>query len=583
MDYPFINPVEVLQRRAQEDPDRLAHMLLGASEAENESFTYSQLNDSVKEMAAHLQHVAEPGQRALLVYPTGLEFIKAIYACFYAGIIPIPTNPPGVNRSAQRLDAIAKDSRASLVLTTPDYQQAFSATADQFPDFAALKWITRDSLQTTAGLSWQSRPVNPEDIAFIQYTSGSTNIPKGVIISFNNFSYNNHAIHQGRALEYSWDESIALTWTPLFHDMGLLLGVFMAPMNRTPSILMSPIAFMQQPLSWLKAIQKYRVTLSGGPNFAFELCANKIPLEKCEGLDLSSWVLAYNSAEPVRAETQSKFAEKFAPFGFKHEAFTPCYGMAETTLVISNYGGAPKTITCRVRRTDFEQGKLVPTDSEDPKEYVEPVSSGKPLADFKIAIVNPNTKHRCAPDEVGEIWLHGNSVGEGYWNRPEETAHTFGAHIEGTNEGPFLRTGDLGFMHEGDLYVTGRLKDLLIVRGRNYYPQDIEMTVENSHPGLRQGGGAAFAVKEDGVEQLVVAHEVQRSQMDGVDWNEVLKIVRANIAREHGIRAHAIVLIRRSSIPKTSSGKIMRSETRRQYLENELEIVAEWRAPAGAA
>jgi acyl-CoA synthetase (AMP-forming)/AMP-acid ligase II len=583
MTLPFINPVEVLQRRAAEDPNRLSHLLLGAKEEENESLTYSQLDRKVKEFAAYLQHVAEPGQRALLVYPTGLEFIQAMYACLYAGIIPIPTNPPGMNRSAQRLAAIATDARASLVLTTPEYQQAFAGTADQFPEFAALRWVTRDALRGAANLAWQERPVKPEDIAFMQYTSGSTNIPKGVIISFRNFSHQMHALHETRTRrgEYSRDDSTALTWTPLFHDMGLLIGTFLTPMDRTPSILMTPIQFMQSPLNWLRGIQKFNITASGGPNFAYELCVSKIPLEKCEGLDLSSWKIAYNSAEPVRAETQARFAEKFAPFGFDPTSLSPCYGMAETTLVISFYSGAPKTIVHRVRRADFEQGRLIPSDSTDPKEFVEPVSSGAPLVDYEIAIVDPHTKHRCALDEVGEIWVRGDSVGEGYWNRPEETAHTFGAHIEGTGEGPYLRTGDLGFLHEGHVYVTGRLKDLLIVRGRNYYPQDVEMTVENVHPGLRQGGGAAFAVKAGGAEQLVVVHEVQRRELPGVDWNEVIKTIRADVAREHGIRASAVILIKKSSIPKTSSGKIMRSETRRQFLAGELEVVAEWRAPGG--
>ena len=580
MSLPFINPIEILQQRAQEDPDRLSHLILGAKEEENQSYTYSQLDRAVKELAAYLQHVAEPGERALIVHPSGLEFITAMYACMYAGIIPIPTNPPGMNRSAQRLDAIARDARASLVLTTPEYQKTFMDSADQFPDFAALKWVTRDALHSTSGLAWRPRLVKPGDTAFIQYTSGSTNIPKGVVISFRNFSHNMHALHATRLHEYSRDDSVVLTWTPLFHDMGLLIGVFLTPMDRTPSILMSPIQFMTNPLLWLRAIQKYKATASGGPNFAYDLCVNKIPLEKCEGLDLSTWKIAYNSAEPVRAGTQNRFAEKFAPFGFDPRALSPCYGMAETTLVITYYTGELKTLTYRIHRDDFELGKIVPTDSTDPKEYVDVVSSGKPLVDYNVSIVNPHTRQRCEADEVGEIWVHGDSVGEGYWNRPEETAHTFGARIEGSDEGPFLRTGDLGFVHEDHLYVTGRLKDLVIVRGRNYYPQDVELTVEKTHPLLRQGGGAVFAVKAGGTEQLVAVHEVQRREVEGVDWNEVLKQIRANIAREHGIRASAVVLIRKSTLPKTSSGKIMRSETRRKFQENELEIVAEWRAPS---
>lgn len=579
MEYPFINPVEVLQRRAQETPDRLSHMLLGIKEEENQSLTYSQLGQAVREMAAYLQSVSEPGQRALLVYPTSLEFIVAMYACLYAGIVPIPTNPPGMNRSAQRLEAIAKDARARLVLTTPEYQAAFLAEAAQFPDFAALTWVTREAVKSGGGHSLQMPVITPKSTAFIQYTSGSTNTPKGVIISYRNLSFNAHAIRQTRLYELS-DESIALNWAPLFHDMGLLVSVFQTVIDGTKSLMMSPIMFMQNPASWLRGIQKYKVTASGAPNFAYELCIHKIPVEKCEGLDLSTWKLAYNSAEPVRAETQSAFAEKFAPFGFRPEAFAPCYGLAEATLEVSAYTGEPKTVTLTINRNAFEEGKVTPAESKGEKDTLTMVSSGAPLADIQVAIVDPNSKKRRAADEVGEVWISGGNIAEGYWNRPEDTKHTFGAHIVETQEGPFLRTGDLGFLHNGHLYITGRLKDLLIVRGRNYYPQDVEATVENTHRLLRAGGGAAFSITENGVEQLVVVHEVQRRELEGVDWNDVIKNIRANIAREHGIRAHAVILIRRATISKTSSGKIMRSETRRQFLENELQVVTEWRAPS---
>jgi acyl-CoA synthetase (AMP-forming)/AMP-acid ligase II len=376
------------------------------------------------------------------------------------------------------------------------------------------------------------------------------------------------------------DESVALNWAPLFHDMGLLVSVFQTVIDGSKSLMMSPIMFMQNPVSWLRGIQKYKVTGSGAPNFAYELCIHKIPVEKCEGLDLSTWKLAYNSAEPVRAETQAAFAEKFAPFGFRPEAFAPCYGLAEATLEVSAYTGEPKTVTLTISRNAFEEGKVTPAESKGEKDTLMMVSSGAPLADIQVAIVDPKSKIRRAADEVGEVWISGGNIAEGYWNRPDDTKHTFGAHPAGTQEGPFLRTGDLGFMHNGHLYITGRLKDLLIVRGRNYYPQDVEATVENTHRLLRAGGGAAFSITEDDVEQLVVVHEVQRRELEGVDWNDVIKDIRANIAREHGIRAHAVILIRRATISKTSSGKIMRSETRRQFLENELQVVTEWRAPS---
>jgi acyl-CoA synthetase (AMP-forming)/AMP-acid ligase II len=579
MDFPFINPVDVLQKRARETPDQLSHLLLGIQESENQSFTYSQLDGKVREMAAYLQSVAEPGQRALLVYPTSLEFIVAMYACLYAGIIPIPTNPPGMNRSAQRLEAIAKDARARLVLTTPEYQTAFLSEAAQFPDFAALTWVTREAVQSGSGHSLQIPNIQPSSTAFIQYTSGSTNIPKGVIISFRNISFNAYAIRETRKYELS-NDAVIFNWAPLFHDMGLLVSVFQTVLDGSRGIMMSPIMFMQNPVSWLRGIHKYHATASGAPNFAYELCIHKIPVEKCEGLDLSSWLLAYNSAEPVRAETQAAFAEKFAPFGFRAESFTPCYGLAEATLEVSAYTHEPKTITLTIKRNDFEEGKVTPVESTGGKDTLTMVSSGKPLADLRVAIVDPKTRKRRSGDEVGEVWIAGGNVAEGYWNRPEDTKHTFGAQIAETHEGPFLRTGDLGFLNNGHLYITGRLKDLLIVRGRNYYPQDIEMTVEGTHPALRAGGGAAFAVTEKDEDQLVVVHEVQRREMEGVDWNEVIKTIRSNIAREHGIRAHAVVLIRRATVSKTSSGKIMRSEMRRQFLANELQVIAEWRAPS---
>jgi acyl-CoA synthetase (AMP-forming)/AMP-acid ligase II len=577
MDYPFINPVEVLQKRAQETPDRLSHLLLGASEEENQSLTYSQLDSAVREMAAYLQTIAEPGQRALLVFPTSLDFIISMYACLYAGLIPIPTNPPGMNRSAQRLETIARDSKATLVLTNPEFNMIFQSVADQFPDFAALKWVTREDAAGSHSL--QMPVITPKTTAFIQYTSGSTNIPKGVIISYRNLSYNAHAIRETRLYELT-DESVALNWAPLYHDMGLLVSVFQTVIDGTQSLMMSPIMFMQNPVSWLRNIDKYKVTASGAPNFAYELCIRKIPPEKCQGLDLSTWKLAYNSAEPVRAETQSKFAEKFAPYGFRPEAFAPCYGLAEATLEVSAYTGEPKTIILTINRNDFEEGRVIPADAKGGKETLTMVSSGKPLADIQVAIVDPQTRTRRAQNEVGEIWISGGNIAEGYWNRPEDTKHFFQAHPIGTREGPFLRTGDLGFMHNGHLYITGRLKDLLIVRGRNYYPQDIEATVESTNRILRPGSGAAFSVTENNVEQLVIVHEIQRTEVEGLDINELIKQIRSNIARDHGIRAHAVILIRRATIAKTSSGKIMRSETRRQYMENELEVVAEWRAPS---
>jgi acyl-CoA synthetase (AMP-forming)/AMP-acid ligase II len=403
------------------------------------------------------------------------------------------------------------------------------------------------------------------------------------MISNRNLTYNSEAIHVARKQELA-DDSVMLTWTPLFHDMGLLLGVFQGVYDNHISILMTPIAFIQKPIRWLRAISKYRATLSGGPNFAFAVCNDKISPQDCEGIDLSTWRLAYNSAEPVRAETQDGFYKKFSPYGFKYRTFFPCYGLAETTLLVSGYGNAKETITYPADRNALEEGQVIPCDQSDPKNCNPQVCCGSPLLGIQTVIVDPVSQEHCHPDEIGEIWVSGGNVAEGYWNRDDETRESFQARIKDSNEGPFLRTGDLGFVHAGQLYVTGRYKDLIIVRGRNYYPQDIEDTVQKSHPAMRPGGGAAFSIKKDGTEHLVIIQEVRKEYLDPSLWdqasiNEVFKTIRYDIAREHGIRASCVTLIIPSTIPKTSSGKIMRSECQELFHNGELKTVVEWRAP----
>jgi acyl-CoA synthetase (AMP-forming)/AMP-acid ligase II len=577
MELIFSTPVEVLQQRAKSEAEKTAFIYLENGEDESEHLTYADLDRQARQIAAALQQTSQAGERAMLIFPPGLDFVKTMYGCMYAGVIPIPTNPPTLVRSINRLYAIAKDSLASMVITTPELRVMFEQYSAMFPDLQPLRWLDT-SMLTGDPQAWARPELRPEQTAFIQYTSGSTNLPKGVVISYRNLSYNRHVIREVRKHELT-PESVTFHWVPLFHDMGLIAGVFQTVYDGSPSIMMSPIAFLQKPVRWLKGISKYRVTGSGGPNFAYELLINKATPADCEGLDLSSWVLAYNSAEPVRAETQARFSEKFKPYGFKPEAFFPCYGLAEATLLISAYGQASKTVTLPVERSALEEGKIVPFSGPDESNRQEIVSCGPPLLGVQAAIVNPNSLERCAPDQVGEIWVAGGNIGEGYWNNPAETEVNFRARIQGSDEGPFLRTGDLGFLHQGNLYVTGRQKDLIIVRGRNYYPQDIEVTVQKSHPGMRPGSGAAFAIDVDGTEHLAIVQEVRNADNDGQGWEAVLKKIRADIAREHGIRAHTLLLLEKGAVAKTSSGKIMRSECRNMFLNHEFKIVAEWRAP----
>jgi acyl-CoA synthetase (AMP-forming)/AMP-acid ligase II len=398
------------------------------------------------------------------------------------------------------------------------------------------------------------------------------------MISYKNLTYNHDCINSKRIREAD-ETGVLLTWTPLFHDMGLIVGVFHGVFDAQLSVLMNPIAFIQKPVRWLNAIDKYRATFSGGPNFAFDICVNKISHDQCQGLDLSIWKTAFNSAEPVRVETVKAFSRKFGPYGFDSRAFHPAFGLAEGTLVITGYGDHKEIVTYPVDKDQFEQGKIVVADGGDTQNTHLVVSCGSPFLDIEIAIVDPITLQRRLPGEVGEIWVAGDNIAAGYWNRPEETEATFGAMITDTGEGPYLRTGDLGFLHNGDLYVTGRYKDLIIVRGRNYYPQDVEFTVQNSHQVMRPGACAAFSIKKGGQEQLVVVQEVRQRELEDETWDDVIKTIRKDIAREHGIRAYCVSLIEKGTISKTSSGKIMRSDSRDQFLGDQLNIVAEWRAP----
>ena len=468
----------------------------------------------------------------LLIYPSGLDFIKALYGCLYAGVVPIPTNPPGMNRSALRLYTIAKDAQATVALTTSELHQLFQFFQNEYPEIKNIRWITPPVMQADPD-TWQKPELKPEGLAFIQYTSGSTNIPRGVVVSYRNLSYNRNVIMGVRGREWREEGTSIISWVPLFHDMGLITGIFQCVFDNSTGVLMSPIAFMQKPVRWLRTISNYKGTASGGPNFSYEVCVNKITPEECQGLDLSSWKLAFNSAEPVRAETQARFAKKFAPYGFEPEAFTPCYGLAEATLLISGYNGAAQTVTTPVKRAELEKGKLAPCEAGDETACANLVSCGPPLLDLQVAIANPQTGARSAPDEIGEIWVSGENICEGYWKLPEDTKEIFQARLQDSGEGPFLRTGDLGFMRDGNLYVTGRKKDLIIFRGRNYYPQDIELTVQNSHPLIRPGSGAAFSVSANGGEHVVVVQEVREKAARRPDLG------RGDQSRAHGNRPPA--------------------------------------------
>ncbi|HEX8149148.1 MAG TPA: condensation domain-containing protein, partial [Pyrinomonadaceae bacterium] len=569
--------VELLRRRALERPEQVAYTYMVDGEEQEGHLTYGELDRRARAVGAYLQALGAAGSRALLLYPSGLDYIAAFFGCLYAGAVAVPAYPPRPSRrgrSMPRVRAIVNDCQPAVALTTTQILSAAAARVAESPDLQALRWQPTDDLPEGLADEWQQPAVSSQTLAFLQYTSGSTATPKGVMVSHGNL------LHNERLIQLAFgqtEDSTIVGWLPLHHDMGLIGNVLQPLYLGARCVLMSPTSFLLRPLRWLQAISQYRATTSGGPNFAYELCVRKVTDEQAACLDLSSWTTAFNGAEPIRPETVARFSEKFAASGFRREAFSPCYGLAEATLVVSGGAEPESSSVLEVDAAGLERDRvLAPTDGGARSLH----SSGRPLGDQRVFIVDPETSMPRAEDEVGEIWVAGPSVTHGYWNRPEETAHAFHAHLADSGDGPFLRTGDLGFLKDGRLFVTGRLKDLIVIRGRNHYPQDIELTVERSHPALRPGCGAAFSVEAGDEERLVIVQEVEYRQRPDVE--SLIEEIRQAAAEEHEVMPYAVVLVTAGTIPKTSSGKIQRHACRANFLAGSMEVIGEWRMTLGA-
>lgn len=567
----------MLRHRASVQRDARAFTYLVDGETDEKHLTYGELDRDARAIAAFLEEVTKPGDRALLLYPPGLDFIAAFFGCLYAGVVAVTAYPPRKNRTLKRIEGIAEDADAHVALTTAAVLERVGPMLDQTPALKACRWMSTDLLPEGMEDNWRERDVDSKTLAFLQYTSGSTGTPKGVMVTHGNLLHNSELI--AWAFEHTRSTS-GVFWLPSYHDMGLVGGILQPIYVGRPNVLMSPMAFLQKPVRWLETISRYGGTTSGGPNFAFDLCVRKITPEQRELLDLSSWQVAFNGAEPVRSETLDRFAETFAPCGFRREAFYPCYGMAETTLIVAGGYKNAQPVVRSFSAKALENDRVAPcTASGDGERAL--VGCGDALPDLTVEIVDPQTGTRAAIGEVGEIWISGPSVAQGYWRRDEVTREVFGAHLADTGEGPYLRSGDLGFRHEGELFVTGRLKDLIIVRGVNHYPQDIELTVEKSHAALRDGAGAAFSVETLGHERVVVVQEIDRTRHHEAE--AIIDAIRARVSAEHELHLDAIVLILQGSIFKTSSGKIQRHACSGAFVEGSLREIARWEADSATA
>lgn len=566
------NIVDLLEYRATQKPQAIAYNYLVDGETETVSLTYGELQSRVKAIAAILQSYCAPKERVILLYQPGLDYIVAFYACLYANLIAIPAYPPRPNRSVARIQTIIQDAQPKIALTSQGILTGLEKRAAQTPELQTISWLATDNLSYQNN-SWRSPVIDSEDLAFLQYTSGSTADPKGVMVSHQNLICNIRLMCQ--YFEYQ-ESTIGVNWLPPYHDMGLIGGILVPLYAGFGVNLMSPLLFLQSPLRWLQAISRYRATASGGPNFAYDLCVRKIKPEQLEGIDLSSWQIAFNGAEPINYQTLEQFADKFTPYGFNAKVFYPCYGLAEATLMVTGGLKSAPVVTRAVQTEALKQNRVELANSDTSSKTL--VGCGQSVAKHRVIIVAPDKLKLCPEKQVGEIWVAGASVTQGYWNQPQLSVETFIAQIEGI-EGTWLRTGDLGFLLDGELFVTGRIKEVIIINGRNYYPQDIERTIESQIEAIRPNCSASFGVTVGEEERLVIVAEVERRYWDyqrrasqngsgaKSQQEQLIKAIRRLVVQEHDLQVYEVLLLKPGSIPKTSSGKIQRRVCRAKYIE----------------
>lgn len=552
---------DVLDYRAGRHGDALAYRFLSSSGEEDATVSFGALRGQAARMARDIARVAAPGDRVVLLLPPGLDYITALWACQCAAVIAVPAYPPNPRRPDARVARIAADSGARVAIVSATLHHRLAPFIAASPTLAHLAWLDVEAMRNASGEEVM-RTSTAEDIAFLQYTSGSTGDPRGVILPHAAVLHNLSVIH--RASEPREGDH-AVFWVPPYHDMGLIGAILQPLYAGYPVTLMSPSTFAQRPVRWLEAISRYRGTTSGAPNFAYDLCAERVSEEETASLDLSCWRIAINGAEPIRPETIDHFARRFAPVGFRRASFMPSYGLAETTLLAAGQSRDQDPTIVSVDRGSLLARRLVPSANAEAAQLV---SVGPPAPSLDVRVVHAETGVECAEGLVGEIWIAGGSVAAGYWGREEESAALFNARLAGSSA-TYLRTGDLGALHGGNLLVTGRLKDLVIVGGRNFYPQDIETAAEHAHAAIRAGGVAAFSTGMLGREHVVVVAEVVRHHRATADAT-VVSAVRSAVANAQGVRVDDVVLIRHGTLPKTSSGKLQRRRTREQYESHEL-------------
>ena len=579
----FVSIIDGIRKKALSHPDSPALSFLPDGKAENaELCSYSRLDMRARAIAAAIQATGQgDGRPVLLMLPPGLEFIAAFFGCLYARAIAVPMTPPGLARMARtfnRLARIVEDSGSRVFITSARLRKAVEELAERVHFADSIRIICLDETDDALSRSWQELPLTAHTPGWLQYTSGSTSSPKGVIITHGNIMANLDSIAGHMRLR----ENIpTVSWLPPFHDMGLVGGILTPLHLGCLCVTMPPMAFLRQPLCWLRAVTHYRAQLTGGPNFAYDLCCDRIPEDRLRELDLSSLSVCYCGSEPIRLKTIRRFLERFSSAGLDPASFYPCYGLAENTLFTTGCWKNDGDFAVFLDKQEYAAGRIRFL-QEQHADAMPLLSCGTAGRNNDVRIVDPQTCREVEEKELGEIWIRGTCVSPGYWEQPEATKTVLHAVLAGSGEGPFLRTGDMGFMSGGHLFVSGRCKEMIILNGRNFFPQDLEECVLQNVPGLEQNGAAAFGIDSDAGERLVMVFE---TRLPATAHEATLAAIRRSLSEEFDISPCAVVLCKRHGVPKTTSGKIQQSLCRHLYLHGELPVLAEWRPrlPRGLA
>lgn len=560
--------VDVLTHYAQHRGDRLALTELSNLKDEGRRYTYSDLDRRCRAVAAHLQVQGAVGQRVALALDNNADYLAGFIACAYAGVIAVPLYPPSQRHMADRFRTVVADCDARYVLTTHTNKDRFRQTDFSAAAFGGLRLVYVDTIEDTLAPHWTPFNPAPSDLAYLQYTSGSTGTPRGVMVSHGNLMYQGQFIQKGCDLK---DDDHALSWLPLYHDMGLIVGGLQPLFSGIPLWLAMPHAVVMHPERWLKAISRFRITHTGAPNFVYDLCCENIDLQRLADTDLSSWAVAYNSAEPIRSSSIQRFVRRLAPLGLPDTAPHPAYGLAEATLAVAIKPRDTQAVVTTVDAVQLTLGVIRAPNAQEPSRKL--VSSGRSVLQTRIVIVDTTTLERCPAGVIGEVWVSGPTVAQGYWNQPSQTQATFQAHTR-DGDGPYLRTGDLGYLDDqGELFITGRVKDLIIVAGKNHYPQDIEETVEAASADIRPHAVAALAIEGEAGDSVVVLAEIHRRRAANFNAQATAQAIRTRVSLEHQVSIAEVVLLERGQLPMTTSGKIQRRASHDLLLAGAFQIV----------